>query len=165
MTLYKLLDEYGKLYTDLELCDDEEEYGEILRRLGEIEDDDLPRKAEQYALIIRDCEGKAEMLKQEAKRLRKAAEKYVSTIERLRATIRAAMYTTGAVKIPTKIGTWTYGKLASSVTIQMPDEIPTEYIRVREPEFDKAAIKKALAAGIEVPGAALVEHEGVTFRG
>jgi len=165
MTLYQLLDEYAKLYQELELADDEQDVSETLRRLGEIEDDDLPRKAEQYAMIIRDCEAKAEMLKKEAKKLRQRAEKYEATIDRLRSAIRYAMHISGAVKIPTKIGTWTYGKRASSVSITMPKLIPQEYIRVKEPEFDKAAIKRALAAGIEVPGAALTEHEGVTFRG
>lgn len=165
MTLYQLAKEYEELYAQVETTDDDEEFGSVLRRLGEIEDEDLPRKAEQYAMIIRDCEAKAEMLKKESKRLRQRAERYESTIERLRVSVRVAMQTTGAVKIPTKIGTWTYGKLTPSVVIHYPPEIPQEYIRVREPEFDKAAIKRALKQGIDVPGAALVENEGVIFRG
>lgn len=163
-TLYELLNEYGALYQALEDCE-EDEFSDTLRRLAEIEDEDLPRKIEQMTFIMRDAEAKSEMLKKESKRLRQRAERYESTIERLRSYVRFAMQTTGAVKMPTKIGTWTYGKLTPSVLIDMPDWVPEEYIRVREPEFDKGAIKRALKAGIEVPGAHLCEHEGVTFRG
>ena len=163
-TLYDLLAEYDALYQALETCEDDD-FSETLRRLAEIEDSDLPRKIEQMTYIMRDAEAKSEMLKKESKRLRQRAERYDSTIDRLRAFVRYAMQKVGAVKMPTKIGTWTYGKLTPSVLIDMPDWVPQEYIRVKEPEFDKAAIKRALKAGIEVPGAHLCEHEGVTFRG
>ena len=163
-TLYDLLAEYDALYQALETCEDDD-FSETLRRLAEIEDNDLPRKIEQMTYIMRDAEAKSEMLKKESKRLRQRAERYDSTIDRLRAFVRYAMQKVGAVKMPTKIGTWTYGKLTPSVLIDMPDWVPQEYIRVKEPEFDKAAIKRALKAGIDVPGAHLCENEGVTFRG
>lgn len=163
-TLYDLISEYEALYEALETCD-EDDFSETLRRLAEIEDSDLPRKIEQMTFIMRDAEAKSEMLKKESKRLRQRAERYDSTIDRLRAYVRFAMHKTGAVRMETKVGTWTYGKLTPSVLIDLPSMVPEEYIRVREPEFDKAAIKKALKAGIDVPGAHLCENEGVTFRG
>lgn len=164
MTLYELLNEYAELYQKVEECD-EEEFSETLRRLAEIEDNDLPQKIEQMTYIMRDAEAKSEALKKESKRLRQRADRYDSTVARLRAYVSWAMMTTGAVKMPTKIGTWTYGKQTPSVLIHSAQDIPQEYIRVREPEFDKAAIKKALKEGKEVPGAILCEREGVTFRG
>lgn len=163
-TLYDLISEYEALYEALETCEDDD-FSETLRRLAEIEDSDLPRKIEQMTYIMRDAEAKSEMLKKESKRLRQRAERYDATIDRLRAFVRYAMQKVGAVKMPTKIGTWTYGKLTPSVLIDMPDWVPQEFIRVKEPEFDKAAIKRALKAGIDVPGAHLCENEGVTFRG
>lgn len=38
------------------------------------------------------------------------------------------------------------------------------YLRFKEPEVDKAALKDALKSGIEVPGAHLVENNNIQIR-
>lgn len=164
MTLYELTNEYMELYEQYSLTEDEAELSGIMQRLGEIENDDLPAKAEHYAKLIRNVEAESEALKNESKRLRKKAERCDLLVERLKAGIRYAMQQTGAVKIPTSIGTWAIRKNPPKVEIAYTDRIPDEYIRTVNVEYDKKKLKEAIEAGEEIDGVSLVTLEGVTFR-
>ena len=43
-------------------------------------------------------------------------------------------------------------------------EVPDAYLRIRPPELDKAAAKKALKAGEEIPGCRLVENQNIQIK-
>ena len=143
MTLYELTGRDAELYALLEDTDDEQEIGEILAELAVIENEDIPRKADSIAKIIADCTGKSNMFKEESKRLRARADKYEATAERLKDILLYAMQTTGMVKIPTDIGTWSLRKNPPTVEVTDWTLIPEEYRVKQEDKVLKNEILKA----------------------
>jgi hypothetical protein len=43
-------------------------------------------------------------------------------------------------------------------------DVPVEFLKLREPELDKTAVKKAIKAGEEIPGCALVTRQNLTIK-
>ena len=143
MTLYELTGRDAELYALLEDTDDEQEIGELLAELSRIEEEDIPDKADKYAKLIADADAKGEMLNNEAKKLKKRAEKYASLKERLLNVLLYAMQTTGMVKIPTEIGTWSLRKNPPTVEVTDWTLIPEEYRVKQEDKVLKNEILKA----------------------
>lgn len=162
-SIYDLTGEYNELYQLYEVTDDEQEIGELLARLTEIETVDLPEKAEDYARLDANALAMVSALKYEEKRLRLKRERYEALHERLKDGIYYAMKTTGAVKLPTSIGAWTIRKNPAKVEIESGEHIPEEYIRSTTVEYDKKALADALKRGDEIEGVKLVYGEGVRF--
>lgn len=43
-------------------------------------------------------------------------------------------------------------------------DVPVEFLKLREPELDKTAVKKAIKAGEKIPGCALVTRQNLTIK-
>jgi len=43
-------------------------------------------------------------------------------------------------------------------------DVPMEFLKIREPELDKTAAKKAIKAGEEIPGCMLVTRQNLTIK-
>ena len=110
-------------------------------------------KIENVALWIKNLRADAEAYKAEAQAFvdrKKAAERKIESLTRLlEITLRGRKFKTERVQIG-------YRK-SDSVQIDKDAKLPDEYLRFREPEPDKAALKKALKDGVEIKGARLEE--------
>ena len=110
-------------------------------------------KIENVALWIKNLRADAEAYKAEAQAFvdrKKAAERKIESLTRLlEITLRGRKFKTERVQIG-------YRK-SDSVQIDKNAKLPDEYLRIREPEPDKAALKKALKDGVEIEGAWLEE--------
>ena len=110
-------------------------------------------KIENVALWIKNLRADAEAYKAEAQAFvdrKKAAERKIESLTRLlEITLRGRKFKTERVQIG-------YRK-SDSVQIDKDAKLPDEYLRFREPEPDKAALKKALKDGVEIKGAWLEE--------
>lgn len=148
MTLYEI----DKRIVDL--IDDET--GEIIdSNLNTFDELMMERnnKIENVALWIKNLRADAEAYKAEAQAFvdrKKAAERKIESLTRLlEITLRGRKFKTERVQIG-------YRK-SDSVQIDKDAKLPDEYLRFREPEPDKAALKKALKDGVEIKGARLEE--------
>lgn len=148
MTLYEI----DKRIIDL--IDDET--GEIINsNLNTFDELMMERnnKIENVALWIKNLRADAEAYKAEAQAFvdrKKAAERKIESLTRLlEITLRGRKFKTERVQIG-------YRK-SDSVQIDKDAKLPDEYLRFREPEPDKAALKKALKDGVEIKGAWLEE--------
>jgi len=148
MTLYEI----DKRIVDL--IDDET--GEIIdSNLNTFDELIMERnnKIENVALWIKNLRADAEAYKAEAQAFvdrKKAAERKIESLTRLlEITLRGRKFKTERVQIG-------YRK-SDSVQIDKNAKLPDEYLRFREPEPDKAALKKALKDGVEIEGAWLEE--------
>lgn len=148
MTLYEI----DKRIVDL--IDDET--GEIIdSNLNTFDELMMERnnKIENVALWIKNLRADAEAYKAEAQAFvdrKKAAERKIESLTRLlEITLRGRKFKTERVQIG-------YRK-SDSVQIDKDAKLPDEYLRFREPEPDKAALKKALKDGVEIKGAWLEE--------
>lgn len=118
------------------------------------------QKVENIALWIKNLKSDAEAIKAEAKALTERAQAATNKAERLTRYLQDAL---NGEKFKTPRVSISY-RTSSSVEIVDPVKVPVEYIRVKEPEFDKTAIKAAFKDGKEVPGCGLVAKSSMQIR-
>lgn len=157
-TLYELTEEYRQLLDWMEDPEmDQQTIQDTLEALGgEIED-----KAEGYAKVIRQLEADAAALKAEAKRMTNKQKTAEANIDRLKASLQKTMETTGREKLETSLFKfWIQGSPASVVMDEKNiGNIPERFLRARDPEINKQAIKEAIEAGELLDGIAHLESQ------
>lgn len=148
----------------------DQESGEILDsdRLDALEmEKDL--KIEGVALWVKDLKAEADAVKAEADKLNTRKKALDNKIESIKAWLLYALdggkLTTPRCKV--------YQTHSQRVSITDENvlcnfinslERPDTYLRFKEPELNKDAIKKALKDGAVIPGAALEETESVVIK-
>lgn len=138
---------------------------------GELDDDvlkdammnsqeDLKDKLEGYCKFIRQMESDIDGISAEIKRLqdRKVVLKY--TIERAKTVMQMAMETAGEKKVKGQIFTISIQANPERVVLDESyiENIPPEYLRVKDPEIDKAKLKEDLNNGVNLEGIAHLEQ-------
>lgn len=53
---------------------------------------------------------------------------------------------------------------SEAVEIEEGAVIPDEYLRFKEPEVDKTALKSALKSGVNIPGCCIVQNQNIQIR-
>lgn len=136
----------------------DEETGEIIdmEKLQELQIA-FDEKVEGIACWIKELTAYAKAVKEEKDKLaerQKAAENRVENLKQY------LMHVLNGQKFKTPKVTISYGK---SVSVDAPDwrVVPEAYLKTKDPELDKTAIKKALQEGLSVPGASLVEKQHI----
>lgn len=118
-------------------------------------------KADDYAALIRVCETRAAARREESERMAALAKDDEALADRLRDALLAAMQETNRVKVDTARFKLAVRRNGGKVPVEVVDvdALPSEY---RIPKItltvDRDAIRAALEAGNEVPGAALGER-------
>lgn len=127
----------------------------------------LELKAQNVAYAIRNLESSAEAIKQAEGQMaerRKAIEKRAAHI---REYLKTSMEVAGVAKIACQHFALTIAKNPAAVDIFEPVLIPAAYMRQPEPpppSPDKTAIKEAIKAGVEVPGALLAQGTRLVIK-
>ena len=154
--IYEITQDYLKL---MELASDPEIDPEIIADTFEGIDGELEIKAENYAKIMKNLEGDIAALKAEEERLAKKRKAIENNIKRMKAALQEAMELTGKTKFKTDLFSFGIQKNAPSVVIDAADirDIPEEYLKYKEPDVDKTAIKNAINAGVNFEGLAHLE--------
>ena len=162
MTLYEI---NGIIENILENCYNPE--------TGEIYDEDLmvqyeslrltkEEKAENIACFIKNLRAESAAIKEEAKKLTaraKTAENKANSLEGyLQFCLKGEKLSTSRCAI-------SYRK---SQKVEVDEnrlaEIPEQYLRHKDPEVDKTAVKEALKAGETVPGCSLVDNVSMIIK-
>ena len=149
--------------------------GDYLRLLAMLEDPELDQqtladtmegiegeyeeKAENYGKVIKNEEGDINALKAEKERITRLIQTKENNIKRMKEALLYSMEITGKTKIKTALFSFTICKNAPSVVIDAADirDIPEDYLKFKEPEVDKTAIKNAINAGVDFEGLAHLE--------
>ncbi|PKL76371.1 MAG: hypothetical protein CVV27_10610 [Candidatus Melainabacteria bacterium HGW-Melainabacteria-1] len=122
-------------------------------------------KADAYAAVIGQKRARAEFLKGEAKRLTDMARAEEAIAERLQDRIAAAMTALGLAKADTAHYKLSFRKSTAVELAIEPQALPAIYQRPKTIiDADKAALKTALQAGQEIPGARLIERQSLQIR-
>lgn len=155
-TLYELADALRGFDLDID-----EETGEITNMddLDAIEME-FREKVENVALMVKNFLSDAEAYKREKESFAKKEQIAKNKAERLKAYLAGNL---GGEKFKSDRVTISYRK-SDSVEITDAAALPVKYLRTKEPEPNKAEIKKALKAGEEVSGAVLVEKESIQIK-
>ena len=124
-------------------------------------------KAQNVAFVIRNTEAMAEQIKQAEEAMQKRRKAMENHAARLRAYLLANMQTTGI----TKIEGCAYFNISlrnnpESVVIDAESQLPEQFMRVVPATYspDKTAIKEAIKAGQEVPGAHLTRTQSLSIK-
>jgi sugar-specific transcriptional regulator TrmB len=154
--IYELTQDYLRL---LEMAEDPELDPEVIADTFEGIEGELEIKAENYAKVMKNLEGDIAALKAEEERLAKKRKAIENNIKRMKGTLQEAMELTGKTKFKTDLFSFGIQKNAPSVVIDAADirDIPEDYLKFKEPEVDKTAIKNAINAGVDFEGLAHLE--------
>ena len=155
--IYELKSEFNTLWSILEdeLVDDEALMGAF-----ETATEDLAIKLENCCKYIKNEEAVIAGLKEEEERLNAKRKAKENAIKRLKALMQDAMNVAGEKKIQCGTFTTSIQNNAPSVVIdeQYIENVPAEYLRIREPEVDKKKILEDLKAGKDLTGLAHLQQ-------
>lgn len=159
LTLYQIAAEYRAI-TDVLMdsgCDEQ-----TLKDTLEGEAWPLELKAQNYAFVIRNMEASSEAIKAAEKQMAERRQAIDNRAKQLKERLKGAMELAGMTKIECPHFVISIAKNPKSVDLYEPGLLPPEFTKRPPPEPDKTAIKEALEAGREVPGAAL--KQGTSLR-
>lgn len=120
-------------------------------------------KAENTAAIIKQLNITADMIAEEIKRLQERKRAFENRAERIKEYLLKQLELAGIEKVSTATFTVSIRKNPPSVDVYDVNKIPSGFQIVKY-DIDKAAIKKALTSGHDVPGARLVQGKSLQIR-
>lgn len=130
-----------------------------------INQQELQVKGVNYALVIRQIDGEAEIIDREIKRLSDLKKSKENVAKRMKDAIKGAMELYGIQSIKGDLINITLRNNAASVVVEDDERLPTEYVQVKHTTSpDKKAIKSAIESGVEVPGAYLVNNKSILIK-
>ena len=148
MTLYELTNDYMELLQMAEDPDiDEQAFLDTLEGIeGALED-----KADNYAKCMRMLEADAKGIKAEEERLAKRRKTIENNIKRMKQSLQTMMELTGKTKFKTQLFSFNVQNNPTSVVMDESDvaNIPERFLKYKDPEIDRKAIKDAIKAGDE----------------
>lgn len=159
-TLYELTGQYKQL---LDIAETEELDKQLIADTLEALEGEIETKADGYAKIIRELEGKAELLKSEIDRLSNRKTAIENNIKSMKEALQNAMYITGKVKFKTNLFNFSIQKNPPKLVIDKPEEIPEEFLIPQPPKVDNAKLKEILKEK-GLPFAHLEQSESLRIR-
>lgn len=160
-TLYQLTDEWMQLLEMAEDPDiDEQAIKDTLEGLG----GEIEEKADNYAKVIAELNGKEELLKGEIDRLSARKKSIENTITRMKANLQEAMEITGKEKFKTELFSFNIQNNPPKVVIDEGAKIPKAYLIEQEPVVNKQMIKDDLKNGKQLKFAHFEQTRGLRIR-
>ena len=162
--IYELTDDYLRI---LELMEDPELDPQLLADTMEAVKGNYEDKIDGYAYVRQSVKDEIRTIDDAIKRLQERKTARENNIKRLESVVYQSMKVTNNPKIKTAVHTVWIHKNPESVVMEVEDwkSVPEEYLRQKDPEINKTAIKEALKAGADLSGIAHLEQtEGVRFK-
>ena len=167
MNLYNLTSECKGLY-DAILATADEETGEadlsLVTALAERQEE-WDKKAVAVACVFRALSEDSDRIGREIERLTSIKKRLDRERERVKEGLDAACRALGVESVKGMYANISYRFSPPAVIVDNPDEIPEEYIRVKVTRTeDKTAIREAIQAGKEIPGAHLERKKNIQIK-
>ena len=160
-TLYELTNDYLTLLDMAEDPDiDPQAFADTLEALG----GELEMKADGYARVMKELEGRAATMRFESKRLENGYKTIERNIDRMKHALQDSMVATDKRKFKTDLFSFSIRKNPASVVIDRETSIPPEFLIPQDPKIDKKAIKAAIDNGEDIKFAHLEQSESLMIR-
>ncbi len=160
-TLYKLSAEYNEV---LEMMDNPDIDIQCILDTLEGISGEIEIKADNYAKIIKESEGKVTMLDSEINRLAERKNAIKARVAGMKRSLTLAMKAVNKEKFKTDLFSFGIQKNPPSVIIDNPDRVPDKYLTLQEPTVDKKGILAAIKSGETIDFAHIEQSEGVRIR-
>ena len=168
MKLYEYAEQYEALK---QMAEDESIPLEAIEDTFQSIDDEFETKVDSIACIIKDELAMAETIEKEIDALTARMKRHKITVDRLKTYTMEQMQAVGKSKIETARNVVSVAKKAPALEIENADDFIAwatldheEFIRQKAPEINKVAVRDALKAGEELPGAKLVAGYRLAVR-
>lgn len=161
MTLYELTEGFQQLW---DLIDDPEADEDTILDTLEAIDGEIEYKADGYAKVIAEANGKAEALKTEIDRLTVRKKTLENNVVRLKRHLQSAMELTGKTKFKTELFNFGIQKNPPSLKIDDETRVSHDYLIPQPPKIDTKAIKEALKEGFHFDWCHLEQTESLRIR-
>jgi hypothetical protein len=162
-TLYEIGTEFERLLSLIAAADGEVT-AELEAALAAVDLADS-EKVDAYCRMIRELEGRVELRKAEAARLRDLARTDENGAERMKARLKDHLERTGRQRIETRLfRVWVQASAPSVVYAGAVENLPREFTRI-EVKIDKEALHAAAKAGAPLPeGVEIVRGTNLRIR-
>lgn len=154
--IYEFMNSFITLWN---LVEDETIEDSVLMECFENMTDDFKVKMENCCKYIKCLDSDIDGLKAEEKRIREKRQAMENSKERLKALMLKAQEASGEKKLV--CGSFTTSIQANPPSVVLDEQyienFPEKYIKVAEPELNKALIKEDLKAGVNLEGLAHLE--------
>lgn len=155
--LYQLTDDFNKLME----CDEDETTNALI----EISANEITVKAESYCKFLANLESDIEQFKAEEKRISGARKAMENKVERAKQYMKEALLNANIDKLTAGTFKISVSMTAGSLAIDDNDAIPAKFKTVVQTvTVDKNAIKEAIKAGENVPGAHIEANTSLRIR-
>ena len=150
--------------TALQQAAEQEEDADIKQDLQELISIELEKKSNNIIYAIKNLESNNIAIDTEIERLKAIKERNVKNVDSIKNHILNFMKNNNIDKIQTDLATFSLRK-SKSTQIDNIELIPSEFVTVKQTfQPDKTAIKKAIEAGKEVAGAAVIENVSLQIK-
>lgn len=161
VALYNLVGQYHQLAEKLSAMDlDPATIADTIESTGIT--DEIAVKAQGYEMVARTLEMHAPAIDAEIERLTALKKQRQNAAKGLRDYLKAQMQAAGITKLESPLFKIALQNNPPAVDVYEPGLIPAEFMKQKPPpppEVDKTAIKDAIKAGREVPGAKLSQGQ------
>lgn len=164
LSLYVIAAEHRQMVEALMATDND---SQTIADTIEAESYPLEVKAQNVAYAIRNLEATAEAIKAAEKQMADRRKSIENRAAHIRNYLQTCMEVAGVTKIECPHFALKIKKNPPSVDVFEPGLVPAEFMRQSEPPPpapDKIAIKEAIKAGREVPGAMLVQDTKLEIK-
>ena len=159
--IYEITQDYLKI---MSMMEDPDLDPQTLADTLEAVEGELEIKAENYAKVMKNLEGDISAIKAEIERLSDKKKALENNIKNMKAALQGAMEITGKIKFKTELFSFGIQKNVPSVVIDTDvNNLPPEFLKFRDPEVNKTAIKEAILNGEDLVGFAHLE-QGQSLR-
>lgn len=140
----------------------DEESGEFNGTVEEFENLQMQRedKIDNIAMVGKELKAEIDALKAEEDKIKARRQARENNLARIKELLKMTLKGEKFKSIKNSI----YYSNTKLVEVDDISLLPKEYLKYKDPEADKATIKKVLESGIKVEGARLVENSSVVIR-
>lgn len=157
MTLYEITSDYMQL---MQMMEDPEMDPQILADTMEGIEGELEVKAESYAKVMKNLEADVVGIKAEIDRLSERKKTIENNIKRMKESLQFSMETTGKTKFKTELFSFSVRNNAPKVVMdeEYIENVPERFLKYKDPEINRTAIKEAIQKGENLEGLAHLEQ-------
>ena len=157
-TIYQINEKYLLIQQMIEEGTPPEVFAEALQAI----DGEASEKLESYAMVLKNIESDISGLDAEIKRLQERKKSMENNVKQMKLNMAILLQSVEGNKVKTDKFTFSLRK-STAVEVLNESLIPPQFV-VTERKVLKSEIKKALADGLKVSGASIVENQSLSIR-